>query len=260
MNTPSFETPPLNPPPLNTPPGAPPPRRPAASLAATALGGALIMLLGLAWLSNNLGFFNTWSTRAVGAWPLIFILFGLGNVLGLRQHRSVVGPLLVAAGAWEFAIEQGWLEAPFWAVFAPTAVVIFGAAIVWRSQRPGPPPMTRAPGAPVVPAQGYINVFSMFSGNELRPSMPFEGANVTAVMGGAKLDLSHTPMEQAQASIDVFLLMGGAEIIVPPDWEVTASPLVFMGGVADKRRSVAPRSKRLFINGGVFLGGVEIKD
>jgi len=217
------------------------------------------MLVGLAWLFGNLGFFDGWTARAEGTWPVILILLGLSNMLGPRQHRSLVGVLLIAAGAWLFAIEQGWLIVPFWAVFAPTVVTVVGASVIWRASH-RMPITARAPGAPEIPADAYLRIFSMFSGSELRPALPFEGAQLSAVMGGVKLDLSRTPMALPQASIDVFLLMGGAEIIVPPDWEVTAAPLAFMGGVSDKRRSLLPPARRLFINGGVFLGGIEIKN
>lgn len=240
-------------------PVAPRPGRPALSIAATSLAGALVMLVGLAWLFSNLGLFDGWTARAVGIWPVILILLGLSNVLGPRRHRSVVGVLLMAAGSWLFAIEQGWLQVPFWTVFAPTAVTIVGASIIWHAYRRGPL-NARVPGAPEVPPEAFLRIFSLFSGSELRPALPFEGAQLSAVMGGVKLDLSRTPMAQPQASIDVFLLMGGAEIIVPPDWEVTAAPLAIMGGVSDKRSSLMPPTRRLFINGGVFMGGIEIKD
>lgn len=109
---------------MNTPPPpplAPHPRRPAASLATTALAGALVMMLGLAWLSSNLGLFNGWFDRAVSIWPVILILLGLTNLVGPRQHRSLLGLLLIAAGAWALATEQAWVPVPFWAGFAPTA-------------------------------------------------------------------------------------------------------------------------------------------
>jgi hypothetical protein len=215
------------------------------------LAGILIMVLGLTWLFSNLGYFDGREVLRQ-SWPLILILLGLGNLLQRRLDRPLVGPLLIAAGLLALATQQQWLRVPFWAVFGPTAVVLVGGSVIWRA--------LHSTAGPTVPADASIRTFSIFSGSELRPSLPFRGAQLTAVMGGAKLDLSRTPMAQTEAAIDVFMIMGGAEIIVPPDWEVTVNAMCFMGGVTDKRRPIQPPTRHLYINGSVFLGGIEIKD
>jgi hypothetical protein len=237
---------------MNIPSPPPPSRTPIGGIITTSLAGILLMALGLTWLFSNLGYLDGHELLRQG-WPAILVLLGLGNLLQRPQNRTLLGPLFIAAGLWAFATQQRWLDVPFWEVFAPTAVVLVGGSVIWRALRTSQ--------SPAVPADGAIRTFSIFSGSELRPSLPFQGAQLTAVMGGAKLDLSRTPMAHSEAAIDVFMVMGGAEIIVPPDWEVTANALCFMGGVADKRRPpVQPPTRRLYINGTVFLGGVEIKD
>jgi hypothetical protein len=236
---------------MNTPSVPPPGRAPLSGIAATSLAGILIMVLGLTWLFSNLGYFDGGDVLRQ-AWPAVLILLGLGNLLQRRQNRTLFGPLFIAAGLWAFATEQHWLRVPFWAVFAPTAVVLIGGSVIWRALHITP--------GPALAGDASIRTFSIFSGSELRPSHPFTGAQLTAVMGGAKLDLSRTSMTQPEAVIDVFMFMGGAEIVVPPDWEVTVNALCFMGGVADKRRPVQPPTRHLYINGSVFLGGIEIKD
>jgi hypothetical protein len=237
---------------MNIPSPPPPARAPISVIAATSLAGILMMVLGLTWLFSNLGYVDgTEVLRQL--WPAVLILLGLGNLLQRRQNRTLFGPLFVAAGLLAFATQQHWLRVPFWAVFAPVAVVLAGSAVIWRA--------LHAPSGPALPADAAIRTFHIFSGSELRPSRPFQGAQLTALMGGVKLDLSRTPMTQSEAAIDVFMVMGGAEIIVPPDWEVTVNALCFMGGVADKRRPPMQHpAHHLYINGSVFLGGVEIKD
>ena len=81
------------------------------------------------------------------------------------------------------------------------------------------------------------------SGCELRPvSRPFRGADLSAVMGGIKLDLTDARMEGDSATIEVFAFWGGIEIYVPPDWTVTSKVTTLLGGFIDKRRptSVVP--------------------
>ena len=100
------------------------------------------------------------------------------------------------------------------------------------------------------------------SGCELRPvSRPFRGADLTAVMGGIKLDLADARMEGDSATVEVFAFWGGIEIYVPPDWTVTSKVTTLLGGFVDKRRptSVVP-TKTLIVRGMVVMGGIEVKN
>ena len=101
------------------------------------------------------------------------------------------------------------------------------------------------------------------SGNELKPTAtPFQGADLGAVMGGVVLDLTGAQMEGDTATIDVFTVMGGIEIFVPRDWNVTTQGRVVHGRVcrqAPAARRCRPR-KTLIVRGFAFMGGIDIKD
>jgi predicted membrane protein len=63
------------------------------------------------------------------------------------------------------------------------------------------------------------------------------------------------------ALIDVFLLMGGAKIIVPKDWNVILDTSNIMGDSKDKNwgsQSTEDVSKTLKINGLIVMGGLEV--
>ncbi len=108
----------------------------------------------------------------------------------------------------------------------------------------------------------FVRSFAMLSGHELRPvSRPFRGADLNAIMGGIKLDLTSARMEGDSAVIEVFAFWGGVEIYVPPDWTVTSEVTTLLAGFIDKRRptTVVP-TKHLVIKGMVVMAGVEIKN
>lgn len=108
----------------------------------------------------------------------------------------------------------------------------------------------------------FVRSFAMLSGHELRPvSRPFRGADLSAIMGGIKLDLTSARMEGDRAVIEVFAFWGGVEIYVPPDWTVSSEVTTLLAGFIDKRRptSVVP-TKHLVIKGMVVMAGVEIKN
>ena len=53
-------------------------------------------------------------------------------------------------------------------------------------------------------------------------------------MGGIEMDLRPASTATGDAVIDVFVMWGGIEITVPPDWAVVNHILPIMGGVVDK--------------------------
>ena len=214
--------------------------------------GLVVITLGFSLLANNLGWtYAQYIFRSV--WPLLLVVAGLGIVLQRKQNHGFWGGALMLFGLWSFADQQHWLRVNFWAVFGPTLIVLVGASLIWRAvSRPRPPEAI---------GDSYIHSFAVLSGSELRPTAPFQGADLTAVLGGAKLDLTGTPMAGEVTTIDVFAFMGGVEIMVPSDWNVVLKVGCIMGGCVDKRRpSTLPQTKQLIIRGTSIMGGVEIKN
>jgi Cell wall-active antibiotics response 4TMS YvqF len=216
-----------------------------------ALIGVLIIGAGAVLLGGNLGLIDAhYVFHSFG--PIALFLVGVA-LLARRRHDQVLwGLVLMFVGAWGFATQQQWIKVHFWAVIGPLLLVLAGGSVVWRAfNRP----------APEGAGDAYMRTFALFSGAELRPTVPFEGADLTAVMGGVKVDLTNSVMAQDTAVIDVFALMGGAEILVPRDWDVTVRVISLMGGISDKRRpATSPATKHLIIQGMAVMGGVEIKD
>jgi hypothetical protein len=216
-----------------------------------ALIGVLIIAAGAILLGGNLGLIDShYVFRNFG--PVVLFMLGAVMLARRRHDQVLLGLILMFVGAWGFATQQQWIKIHFWAVIGPLMLVLAGGSVVWRAfNRPSPE------GA----GDAYIRTFAVFSGAELRPTVPFEGADLTAVMGGVKLDLSNAPMAKDTAVIDVFALMGGSEILVPRDWDVTVRVVSLMGGCTDKRRpATVPATKHLIVQGMAVMGGVEIKD
>jgi hypothetical protein len=220
-----------------------------------AITGLVVVTFGLTLLANNLGW--TEPHRVLSQlWPLGLVVLGIGTLLrhqGQAQGRGFWGVALILAGLWAYAGQQNWVRVNFWAVFGPTLIVLAGGSVIWRAivrTRP-----------PVQGTEAYIRTFAMFSGSDLRPTTAFQGADITAVLGGSKLDLTGATMAGDTATIEVFAMMGGVQILVPRDWDVTLKVASIMGGCVDKRRpSTVPATKRLVIQGTALMGGVEVKD
>ena len=96
---------------------------------------------------------------------------------------------------------------------------------------------------------------------------PFDGAYMTAFMGGCVLDLRRATVPPGETRVvEVFGIMAGHDIKVPPDWSVTLDVTPIMGDVKDKRvPSVTPpplagAPPTLVVRGSVVMGEVKVTD
>ncbi len=85
---------------------------------------------------------------------------------------------------------------------------------------------------------------------------------VGAVLGGAELDFRDALMPAGVIDVKIFTMMGGVEIIVPPDLQVEVAGIGILGGF-EKGREVAgvssPDLPVLRVGGFACMGGAEIK-
>jgi hypothetical protein len=110
-----------------------------------------------------------------------------------------------------------------------------------------------------VPARGGI--FAVMGGQERTGSwiVPRQ-LKVVVVMGGAEIDLREARFGPGVTDIEVFVLMGGVTIIVPPGVRVESLGAAFMGGFelkAGDATALSPINPVLRLGGLAIMGGVE---
>jgi hypothetical protein len=106
-----------------------------------------------------------------------------------------------------------------------------------------------------------ISSFNIFSGSEIAShSDSFQGGSVSAVFGGAEIDLRDA-IPAPGANLDVFTAFGGLEIQVPQGWQVDTKGLPIFGGFDNVtvKEQLGPDAPLLTINATVMFGGLEIK-
>ena len=155
-----------------------------------------------------------------------------------------------------FGLSTGSLYLPMWLVFV--AVVILNPKKIF-------PKAFNVRSGDVNEETTSLRLFALMGGGELNyTTKHLSGGEITAIMGGYKIDLSKADMEGSTIELQLLCFMGGVEIIVPPNWEVEKQAVCIMGGFSDKSRCLAeelnlPR-KRLIINGFALMGGGEINN
>jgi hypothetical protein len=82
-----------------------------------------------------------------------------------------------------------------------------------------------------------------------------------AVMGGIELDFRGVQLPPGPTDVTAIAIMGGIEIIVPPEVDVEVNGFAFMGGFDQTEHPERPPSDRplLRVNGFALMGGVDVQ-
>lgn len=141
-----------------------------------------------------------------------------------------------------------------------------------RDLAPLPPARVAQPGIATAPAESGLatqrdtrakSFFALMSGVVRRGRWTVPARiRAFAWMGGIGLDLRDATLTAPVTDIYVFALMGGVEIIVPPDVRLETDGFAIMGGFEDQLKepsSRAPDAPVIRVHGLAIMGGVEAR-
>lgn len=212
--------------------------------------GLLIIAVGVAFLLSNLNLFSV-QDMVNDWWPLVIIIAGV--IIFLNDVKNYLWSLLIIA--FGVVVQLNHLDilaiSP-WQLFWPVVIIVIGLSVL----------LNRASPSSKVSKADREDVTAILSGSEVKVrSDDFRGSKITALLGGAMIDLRDATIEK-EATLDVFSFWGGIEIRVPKNVIVKNETSVILGGVEDSTRLEKPAKGApvLHIIGDVIMAGVEIKD
>lgn len=225
---------------------------PRIRLTSQLFAGLLIAALGVIFTLDNLGVLR--ARDVLRYWPAIFLAIGISQLVQARTIGTMIGGSIwivfgsVLLGERLHLISAGLR---FW----PLLLVAFGVWIVVRS-------MTAAGPSGTMDSSARLSALAVLGGVDRRvTSAGFQGADITAFLGGGKLDLREAKMAGAEAVVDILAVMGGFEVLAPETWDVIVDVVPLMGGYEDKTRHPADASApRLRLRGFVMMGGLEVRN
>ena len=233
--------------------------------------GLVVIMIGAAWLLNNLGAAHIpiWS-YLIKLWPLFLVVFGwTGFSQALKHPISMLGAVvnlgILCLGLLLIAGNYGFIDLDLGDVFSmffPAVIILLGISLLQ---------------SPKMAFQGSTQ-FAVMSGLELKNKEPFElkDQNLVAIMGGGEVDLTNARFVQNETTITCLAIMGGWNIRVPMGVRVEFSGSTFLGGieafgestggiVAHKAMTTSDPAHAdeaaplLRIHAQALLGGVEIR-
>lgn len=203
------------------------------------LAAGVILLMGNADVIDSGEVFSIW-------WPVVLIFAGVLSFLANPRHWGIA-LIIVAAGVVFLLSRLDIIDLRD--LIVPGALIILGLFVIFGRNLGGKQT-----------AGDEINSFNVFSGSNLNTSsQTFKGGSVTAVFGGADIDLRQAGLAPG-AQLDIFAAFGGVDLKVPEDWHVIVRGLPIFGGVDNKAKGPATENAPVLeINATVIFGGVDIK-
>jgi hypothetical protein len=208
--------------------------------------GVLIVAVGTLLLLDNAEVLD--AGEVIGNWwPAVVILAGILTFAANPRHWPVA---LIITGVGVAFLLSNLDILDISNVIIPAAIILVGLLVIFG----------RGLGSRTEVGD-RINSFNVFSGSELAShSKQFKGGSVSAVFGGAEIDLRDS-LPAPDAELDIFAAFGGVEIRVPDGWQVQVRGMPLFGGIenATVKDSLPPDAPVLPINATVLFGGLEIK-
>jgi len=239
--------------------------------------GLLIFMAGILVLLRNLDYIQ--EIHILDYWPVILILLGLKKIFDPQPFRQIFwGLVILAIGVLFMLRNLDYLHfrvGDLW----PVLLILLGIEIFrsgfgqtkfgrahWQTRCCGKDAKDGGGSAGLHLGSeslenDYINVSVVLGGTHIKPiSKKLKGGSISAIMGGCEIDLRDADIEGDAMAIEITTIMGGAELWIPPHWQVVSQVTPILGGVENKAVPRGEHLKQLFLKGTAIMGGVEVKN
>lgn len=244
-----------------------------------AIIGLGLIVFALMMLFDNMGLH--FIGKIFSNWPVGMMIIGGALLYGpFKMHdknkvNSNLPYFLIGFGVFFFLGQHHFLNLNFGSLIVPAILLAVGIHVLRpsskrRKRKEGEKSEFHAEafnlsGSDFSDDDNSVDVFNILGGSEFSTqSQNLTGGNVICILGGADIDVRDADMEGDVMEINIVAFMGGADIKVPPHWQVSVKVIPFLGGVSNKTTCLADKlqvpKKRLIITGLALMGGVEVRN
>ena len=217
------------------------------------LWGIVLVLLGIIWGLNATGvtnidiFFDGW-------WTLFIIVPAFVNLIDSKETGKwgsslwlIIGILLLLACRDIIDLDLVWKLA------VPIIIVLIGLSLIFKN--PDKDGIKESIEKLDDKKREYLTV--SFKEQKISKSGDFKGANLDAVFGSLKLDLTDAKLGK-ETIIKASSIFAGIKITVPEDVEVKVRTTPIFGGVSNTHKNNNSK-KIVYIDAICVFGGIEIQ-
>lgn len=212
--------------------------------------GALFLVLGVGFFMHQADILDftevlfTW-------WPLVLMMIGIVQLINRTYSSAISGLMFILVGGLFLANQL--FDLNITAFIWPIILIFIGLVFIF----------TRFKHDTTKHTGKDLNSFSLFSGTDMKSqAQNFRGGSVTAIIGGAEIDLREVVFAEEGATLELTTVFGGIEITVPENVQVENHGIPIFAGWEDstKARDNNGNLVTLKVNGFAVFGGVEIKN
>ena len=209
--------------------------------------GLAAVAIGLLLLLRNLHVisFDYWGELWGGI--LSFLLILVGCMILVKRSRWIWGLLFLSAGATIGLRALHIVDVNFWQIVWPILFIAVGFAVLLSLVKDGK-----------ISKMKVKHMAAAWSGQSEKVEGEYTGGTISSVFSGVDLDLRQADIQDG-AVIELFVLFGGVDIIIPNDVVIKNEVTAILGGVDDKTSPGVKAKKTLYIRGECFFGGIELK-
>lgn len=225
--------------------------------------GLIFIAVGGVLMASNLGYLPFNIKEYIFKWQSILIVVGL---MSLTKREGVpFGSILIILGIFFHLREHVDLPVTFHQIFWPSFIMGIGVIIILSRILIKPRIFdNRKEFTSVTSDEEYIDDIAIFGGLERTISTKkFKGGRSISIFGGSKVNMLNAELAEGTHEIEVLTIFGGAQYLIPKDWNIKINVVSVFGGFADKRfiaENDIDTSKKLVIKGLAVFGGGEIKN
>ena len=240
--------------------------RPYRSTSRHAVLGILFVIVGAVIIGNRMDFISNNLFHIIISWQALLIGLGL---MKLTSKRNIFGGvILIIIGAIFILPKVIAIPVAYGALAFPLVLIAVGLLVIFRSiifprYSPHHDYHRSFADREMNFSDDYVNEKCVFGGLNLNvTSKQFKGGKIEAVFGGGKVNLLNAELStEGKNILEVDLVFGGIELIVPRDWNIVIKTNSILGGFSEKygtmSKDIDP-AKELVIVGKTVFGGGEI--
>ncbi len=224
------------------------------------------IILGLVFLVIGIGYagdaVNLWDfTLFFSGWWTLFIIIPclvsiINNGINVGSFTGlIIGVLLLAAHYVTIRIN-------YWGLIIPIILIAIGLKIIFQGFRRRTidiEPAVHIEGQTSDYGPGRTSYSAIFSGNSIKVTDRFIGADLNAIFGSLTLDLRDAVID-SNVEITATAVFGGIDIYVPSGVQIKVNNVPIFGGVSFKtRHSSDSGAYTIYLNSTTMFGGIDIK-
>jgi predicted membrane protein len=203
-------------------------------------------------------------------WPAVLILLGITHIVRRRHGRKIqLGVFLIILGGIFQIYKLNLLPydtSPF-SLAIPVLLIWAGISIFSKVRNPRRRPCNEAHDTDCFgKTENFesfddspeVNVF-FSSVTTMNKSTNFNSGHVTVAFGEARIDLRDATLAEKPDILELSVVLGSCEIMVPKDWNILIKPKAVLGSVDNfSRNKFELEGNFLVIKADTVLGAIKI--